>query len=328
MHYILIAFLILLAAFNSWTSRINQFFFFGRTVSDDFRQSDAAHSITRRYLLLTWCAMLPALAILLSSQEPKPAGRTLMAVLLQVVLHNLAYGWANRLTRNVAVNQADTIATPRETPLLAAPSLPSLGKVLTPVGASALLFLAAVLCTSRTSGLMAAAGVLMDRIDTLHLASPLGFSLGLILTVPMALWQRSVTRQRTALAAHIQHSLHYLGWGGFCALLVTLACALSGFTLPKLFGQIFIGCYFVAIIALIWWRTLRMKNFTPHPVEMQGDENWHWGLFYANKQDPALLVQSRCSVGYTMNFGRIAAWPIAAFYFGALLFLVVSAGWR
>ena len=47
--FVYIAGLIGITAFSLWTSRINQFFFFGRTLSAELVASPAAKKITRRY---------------------------------------------------------------------------------------------------------------------------------------------------------------------------------------------------------------------------------------------------------------------------------------
>jgi uncharacterized membrane protein len=39
---------------------------------------------------------------------------------------------------------------------------------------------------------------------------------------------------------------------------------------------------------------------------------WKAGIFYVNPQDPALLVEKRFGIGYTLNFGRPAAWVLVA----------------
>jgi uncharacterized membrane protein len=38
------------------------------------------------------------------------------------------------------------------------------------------------------------------------------------------------------------------------------------------------------------------------------DANWKWGMIYYNPQDAALFVEKRFGIGYTLNFGRPAAW--------------------
>lgn len=47
------------------------------------------------------------------------------------------------------------------------------------------------------------------------------------------------------------------------------------------------------------------------------DECWKWGLIYYNRDDPAVMVEKRFGIGYTMNFGNVRAWLLL----GALLAL-------
>ena len=39
---------------------------------------------------------------------------------------------------------------------------------------------------------------------------------------------------------------------------------------------------------------------------------WKAGVFYVNPNDPALLVEKRFGIGYTLNFGHWIAWLIMA----------------
>lgn len=45
------------------------------------------------------------------------------------------------------------------------------------------------------------------------------------------------------------------------------------------------------------------------------DECWKWGIFYFNPEDPAIMVEKRFGIGYTMNFGNVRAWLILAAIF-------------
>ncbi|HVT15699.1 MAG TPA: DUF5808 domain-containing protein [Thermoanaerobaculia bacterium] len=44
------------------------------------------------------------------------------------------------------------------------------------------------------------------------------------------------------------------------------------------------------------------------------DRCWKAGVIYVNPDDPALFVEKRFGLGYTMNFGRPAAWVILALF--------------
>jgi len=42
------------------------------------------------------------------------------------------------------------------------------------------------------------------------------------------------------------------------------------------------------------------------------DRYWKAGLIYVNPDDPALFIEKRFGVGYTINFGRPGSWLILA----------------
>lgn len=42
-------------------------------------------------------------------------------------------------------------------------------------------------------------------------------------------------------------------------------------------------------------------------IRRDDDKYWKWGSFYVNRDDPALFVEKRFGVGFTINFGRPAA---------------------
>ena len=58
-----------------------------------------------------------------------------------------------------------------------------------------------------------------------------------------------------------------------------------------------------------------------HPVgDRTEDRYWKAGLLYVNSEEPALFVEKRFGIGYTLNFGRPASWIMLA----ALLLLPVG----
>jgi uncharacterized membrane protein len=40
------------------------------------------------------------------------------------------------------------------------------------------------------------------------------------------------------------------------------------------------------------------------------DNYWKLGVFYFNRDDPAVLIEKRFGLGYTLNFARLATWMI------------------
>lgn len=53
------------------------------------------------------------------------------------------------------------------------------------------------------------------------------------------------------------------------------------------------------------------------------DQCWRAGMFYVNPNDPAVLVEKRFGIGYTLNFGRPAAWLLMAFILAVVILPLV-----
>lgn len=53
------------------------------------------------------------------------------------------------------------------------------------------------------------------------------------------------------------------------------------------------------------------------------DACWKWGIFYFNPDDPAILVEKRFGIGYTINFGNRWSWVILAALLIPLLALAI-----
>jgi len=45
-----------------------------------------------------------------------------------------------------------------------------------------------------------------------------------------------------------------------------------------------------------------------------GDGNYRWGFFYNNPGDPRLWVEKRIGIGWTLNYGRPAAWWLTVLF--------------
>jgi uncharacterized membrane protein len=50
------------------------------------------------------------------------------------------------------------------------------------------------------------------------------------------------------------------------------------------------------------------------------EDRWIAGIFYGNPQDPALWVEKRFGIGWTLNFARPASW----FMLDRILLLVLG----
>jgi uncharacterized membrane protein len=64
-------------------------------------------------------------------------------------------------------------------------------------------------------------------------------------------------------------------------------------------------------------------NQTPPVGDRTPDQCWRAGIFYVNPEDPAILVEKRFGIGYTLNFGRPAAWLLMAAILALLLLPLV-----
>ena len=52
---------------------------------------------------------------------------------------------------------------------------------------------------------------------------------------------------------------------------------------------------------------------TPQPIgDRTADASWRWGIFYFDPSDPAVFVEKRFGIGYTLNFGSRQSWLILA----------------
>lgn len=77
---------------------------------------------------------------------------------------------------------------------------------------------------------------------------------------------------------------------------------------------------FMAAIVVLLVRN-RPGRIAPAPGAPAGDRTedrfWKAGLFYVNADDPALLIEKRFGIGYTLNLGHPWAWVLAAALLGA-----------
>jgi uncharacterized membrane protein len=69
-----------------------------------------------------------------------------------------------------------------------------------------------------------------------------------------------------------------------------------------------------------------MPDAEPSPAgDRTLDCHWKAGIFYINSNDPALMVEARFGIGYTLNLGRPLSWVILVLLVGiplALAFLM------
>ncbi len=103
-------------------------------------------------------------------------------------------------------------------------------------------------------------------------------------------------------------------------MIVALGCVLAA-----LFGVLALNPYLSrgdALVVPIWlvlaavlavtagfiWPIIRISQESGSGSDGTPDECWKFGQIYYNPNDPALMVEKRFGVGYTINFGNRASW--------------------
>lgn len=320
-----------LGAFYSWTSRINGMFFFGRTAGAELRGSAEAGVITRQYLLsVVATTFLAVLLAWLGGLHGRHFGA--VGLLVEGAAFWVIFARANRRVRALELSRGELV--PQESvlrvPLLATPSywIPSLPVSLFPAVLGAIAFATALLLTRKDLDVPLAWSAWTASVEARHLDGLFGMSLGLMSAgTVLLLTLRSSVRLRTRMAQYSVRASVVVEWIGLVLLLAVLGCNYLGRSLNQQTFRMSLIVGVVAALGITVWNQARAKRFVPPPVELGADDRWRWGLFYVDREGPALLVQSRCGAGYTLNYGRILAWPISfavVAYFIAMLFLPSS----
>ena len=106
---------------------------------------------------------------------------------------------------------------------------------------------------------------------------------------------------------------------------------------PGFIPMLALALAFTVITVVLMMRTgqggMRLPGAAPVPAEAAPvgdrtpDKYWKLGLFYVNRNDPALFVEKRFGIGYTINFGHVGVWVFLALLvavFVAVNFIVPS----
>jgi len=83
----------------------------------------------------------------------------------------------------------------------------------------------------------------------------------------------------------------------------------------------------VMIIGLSIWSGYQPDTTESSPVaDRTPDECWKLGIIYYNPDDPALMIEKRFGIGWTLNFGNRLSWIVMAaiMCFPVLMSLVAS----
>jgi hypothetical protein len=131
--------------------------------------------------------------------------------------------------------------------------------------------------------------------------------------------------------AGAEHRFRDVGVAGLMALGWVFALTLppiENMALAVPFGPGLIGVVAAAwMVALVWAGQggTRLPGYAPltdgaAPVgDRTADGSWKLGLFYVNRGDPALIVEKRFGLGWTLNFGHPLSWLVVAAVVGGPL---------
>lgn len=102
-----------------------------------------------------------------------------------------------------------------------------------------------------------------------------------------------------------------LGFAGAAITLATLAMLVPCIVLAVRYGQ----------------NGTRLLDRLPEGAALCADDDEHWrgGVFYANREDPAVVVPRRFGIGWTLNMGRPAGWLIVAAFLAICVACLVVA---
>ena len=76
----------------------------------------------------------------------------------------------------------------------------------------------------------------------------------------------------------------------------------------------------IILAPLIFLALISLVPLLARPQKPSDPNSWKAGVFYANRNDPALFVPKRFGIGYTINFGNPWAWLVL----GILVFVILA----
>ena len=318
---------------HAWTSRINQFFFFARTLPSTFTNTPEAKTITQRYLgmvlisaglgmfLFDWLCAVKSVSLVVSF---------ITALLLEMVGLTIAFAIAHHLAGKVygtfqktaaatsAVDARPVVERAVSVPLLAATTHTTVRRMFTPVLVGASLWLGGVAVSNY--GMAAFA----DKVGQQGGAVLLGMATGMLSAgTAMRLMLRYSARQRTPMAHYMARIMALLSWVSVALIGVLVVTAHLNFPVTRTVAHAVMLAVFAFVIGNALYMWSRNNHFTPTSAEQNGDQHWRAGLFYYNRQDPALFVQRRSGPGFTLNFGNIFSWPLTAFVVADFAFIFI-----
>ena len=241
----------------------------------------------------------------------------------------LLFARANRAVRELAEGHRSPAAAIKaaQVSLLEPPAywVPGLAAALLP-GCLSLATVATAVLLTPSAGIAAQWTLLSNNLEAHRLDGLFGMTVGGVGGALLLLLSfRTSARLRTPMAQYTVRSSMVMAWLGAVLMAAVLFVNARGLALSQHVVRTTVLAVVCAALGTVIWNQARNKRFVPPLVEMGADDRWRWGLFYLDRADPALFVQSRCGAGYSLNYGKVAAWPITLVIWGYLLTMLFVA---
>lgn len=324
--------LALVAAFNSWTSRINQFFFFSRTVDADFPATPAARKITGQYLRLVRLGFAVSLIAFSAMSVLTPASLYacfFTALVVECVGCCAAFGKAHaaagKALAALAARAPVEAGNRAEQPTAVAVQLRDPGTFTRHLIAMLALapFAAAAAWLIPMTALHMGFSAFSDVIGANRAEFLTGLGLGLMAgSLLLYVQLRYFSRHRSPMARFTARGCVLLAWLGAASIAVSTLSVPLHQVITMQVRLALVGIVLAIACARLVYGWAKLRMFPPPAIERHGDQFWRWGLFYYNPSDPTLFIQHRCGPGYTVNFANRLSWPVAMFILADMVFLV------
>ena len=274
--------------------RASRGLYFGVTTGPDFPRGDEGRAIANRYRFWVWTGFLLSCALAFAS----------LPVAMVPLLGGFATGWTQawRAAMKHSIRPGLMPAEAHQEPTAGIPPIVLIGLVP--------LFI-----------LIAAAVVLATSYEQVpgSVFAPLAVGFGSYLMVAVSAWMLAF-RGRVSSASRTVHLRSIV----VILFAVSLLCAgialaplagANGITLPPRAVIAFPAVILLAALYPLW----KLQGRAGGAGDGTPDECWKLGLIYYNPNDPALLVEKRSGLGYTLNFGHKASWIVLAISLAAML---------
>lgn len=304
--------------------------FFAVTVPSGFADSDVGRAIRRRYFAGVSAVTIFALAAITpiwGRLDPEPAMAVAHTVAILIVAFGalgvfihcrgraLAYSRSDAVRRSIEILPPDRLTDLVPTPLWlhALPYLPVLG-------ATAWLALNGPVTPNGSEPLGPAVvfGAPLAILGTLALMH---------LVMPMALLIRRLPGHRSRVRAINRMLLWMMGFIGLLGAWTSLGVLYGESWITGPLGATVQIALIVGLLVAplaMWWTGRFDRPGQPDEGDHSPDSAWKLGMVYYNPEDPALLLEKRFGVGYTLNFGRPMAWVIVLGLLGGIALMIAS----